>query len=38
VAFTLSGNGVLNGNQLSMTVVFNVQGVPFTCIYTLSKQ
>ncbi len=38
ITFMLSGNGILNGNQLNMTVVFNVQGNAITCVYNLTRQ
>ena len=37
-AVTVSGSGNLNGNQLTMTYVFTIQGQAFTCAGTYNKQ
>ncbi len=37
-AVTVSGSGNLNGNQLTVTYVFTVQGQAFTCAGTYNKQ
>ncbi len=38
VPVTLNGNGIVNGNQITMTLVFVVSGTSFTCTITANKQ
>ncbi|MCX7607392.1 MAG: hypothetical protein N2170_09045 [Bacteroidia bacterium] len=35
---TISGNGVLNGNTLSLTITYSVGGQGITCSYSLTRQ
>jgi hypothetical protein len=37
-AVTVSGRGNLNGNQLTLTLTFTVQGAAVTCAGTYNKQ
>ena len=37
-AVTVSGRGNLNGNQLTLTFTYTVQGVAITCAGTYNKQ
>jgi hypothetical protein len=38
IAVTISGRGNLNGNQLTLTLNYTVQGGAFTCSGTYNKQ